>query len=80
MNQGDLEPEKIRQMIDGNLDMIGEMPLGQMLEQMLAVEIDLDDAPLESLENLEGLLSESIDMALHDLEGLQEQQLSLIHI
>lgn len=60
LNQEDLSAEEVGKIIDKNLDMLSNMPIGQMIEQGIKEATDgLKSAPLQSLDGLQDIAGEA---------------------
>ena len=69
MEEGEWDSERVGEMIQRNLEMLGEMPLGQMVEGLLKEGSEgFESAPWESLGDLQSMLQESIEKSVEETE------------
>ena len=70
-----LEGKELSRVIQGNLEMLGEMPLGQMVEGILKEGAEgFESAPWESLHDLQGVLQDAIKNSVDEVERRVEQR------
>ncbi len=64
-----VEPQELTRIIQHNLEMLGDMPLGQMLEGLLSEGAEgLESAPWASLHELQAMMQDSIEESVADAE------------
>ena len=69
MDSGEWDPEQIGQLVQKNLEMLGDMPLGDLVEGMVEKGVKgMEDAPWESLQDLQFMLQDSIKQSVAETE------------
>ena len=69
MDRGEWDPEQIGQLVQKNLEMLGDMPLGDLVEGMVEKGVKgMEDAPWESLQDLQFMLQDSIKQSVAETE------------
>lgn len=63
-----LDEEKLEGLMKRNLEMLKEMPIAPLAKRLGQLGGDLEEMPLGSLGELQGLLADSIDLSLSELE------------
>ena len=90
----EIKGEELGELLESNLEMLGDMPLGELIEGALKNSLgELEDAPFESIDELGEIIGGAIEQSLGALESELEgglrgirinlttgKQLSLIHI
>ncbi|MEM9409936.1 MAG: hypothetical protein AAGA30_02415 [Planctomycetota bacterium] len=68
-DEGEFDPEKLGRLIERNMEMLGDMPVGDLIEGMVSEGKDVfDTAPWESLEDLQLMLKDSIKNSVEETE------------
>ena len=74
LESNSLSGEDMSALVEKNLEMLSEMPLGDMVDGLLENGVgELKDAPWESLADLQHLFEDSIETSLRELEGMAEE-------
>lgn len=69
-----IDGEELSRLIQGNLEMLGEMPLGQMVEGLMKEGSEgFESAPWESLQDLQGMLQDAIKNSVDEVERRVER-------
>ncbi len=75
MEGAEMDPDKLRELVDRNMEMLGRMPIQQLIEKaMESGRKNLDSAPWESLDGLQDMMADAIEKSLADLEDVQDQE------
>ena len=72
LEDGSLTEEDIKQLVEGNVEMLKKMPIEGLYEQLSRSKDQLKDLPWESVEGLEKVVEESVLQGLEGLEALAE--------
>lgn len=68
LESDELAPEHLGEFVERNLQMLSEMPLGQMVDQVLEEGVgELGDAPWESLEELGALAQKTLEEPIGEI-------------
>lgn len=74
LESDDLDPKHLGEFVERNLEMLSQMPLGQMVDQVLEDGLgELSEAPWESLEELGELAKEAFEEPLSELSEILEE-------
>ena len=67
LESSEVDPEVIGELVEQNLKMLSELPLGKLVDQALQDGLgELSTAPWESLDELGALAEKALDRRLHD--------------
>ena len=70
LEAGEIKGEELGRLMENNLEMLSEMPLGDLIEGALKNSLgDLDDAPFESLDELGDIVGGAIEQSIEALEN-----------
>ncbi len=72
IERGELSKKEFEELWQKNLEMLGEMPIGELYEQIMKSTEQLKDIPFEKMQGMEDLLRESVAHALSGLEHLRQ--------
>jgi hypothetical protein len=73
LDSDELDSAMVRELVQKNLKMLGKMPLGQMVDDLLDQGLgELGDAPWESLDELGRLAERALDEPLQELSQMVE--------
>jgi hypothetical protein len=80
LESGEFDPKELNELLENNLEMLGEMPLGDMIEGALKEGLgELENAPFESLGELSelvgGALEQSLEKMEHELSGVAASEM-----
>lgn len=74
LDEGEWEPEKVNRLIRRNLKMLGDMPLGDLVEGVIKEGTrGFESAPWESLSEIQNILQDSIERAVNETEARLER-------
>lgn len=74
LESGEFDPDEMGELIERNLEMLSEMPLGPMIEGLMKEGVgELKNAPWESLNDLQDLFQDSLEQSLKGMEGMAEE-------
>ena len=69
LEAGEIKGEELDKLLESNLEMLSEMPLGDLIEGALKNSLgELGDAPFESLDELGNIVGGAIEQSLETLE------------
>ena len=69
LDEEDLSPEEVSKLIRRNLKMLGDMPLGELVEGLMKEGSEgFESAPWESLSDLQSIFQESIERTVRETE------------
>ena len=73
LESGELSKEEMGELIERNLEMLGDMPIGPMIEGLMEQGMGgLKEAPWESLNDLKDMLEDSLEQSLQGIEEMAE--------
>ena len=74
LESGEIDPDEMGEVIERNLKMLGEMPIGPMIEGLMKEGMGgLKDAPWESLNDIQDMVQDSLELSLKGMEDMAKE-------
>ena len=73
VQSGEINEEELNKLLKENLDMLGDMPLGELYGQIMKSTEQLKDMPFDNMQGMEELVRESVERALSGLEDVSAE-------